>query len=135
MFRLLIATTCLLSAGCSSLARASEETQLVTVQVLDNGSEVAGVDCTLSNTFGSWRMLAPGGVTVRRSADELVVECRKAGASGRLVLVPKMTGKACRSIGKCGGIGFVINDRTGAGYSYPAKAYVELRTKAGNKQP
>ena len=127
MFRFLIVTVCVLSAGCSSPVRADGDTQEVAVQVVDaEDKAVSGAECTLKNNFGSWHVVAPGTVSVRTSKEDLIIQCSKSGASGGRTASAKMTGKPCGSIASCGGIGFVINDRTGAGFAYPGTISVAI---------
>jgi len=106
---------------------AADGMQKISVTVTKGGTKVAAVPCTLTNKFGSWDVTAPGTVTVRRSPDDLVVTCQKEGNASRHALKSKLSGEWCWNVSKCGGFGFVINDRSGAGYEYPDKAVVEVR--------
>lgn len=120
------AALCLVVAAYVSPARAADETQEITVQVTDGGTAVVDVACTLTSKLGSWDLNAPAAISVQRGADTIVVDCNKGGLSGRHVLKPKPVGHWCWNIAKCGGFGFVVNDRTGVGYAYPELAHVEL---------
>lgn len=94
--------------------------------VTEAGKEVAAVSCSLTNKSGSWDVTAPGTAVVRRAPDELVITCQKGGSTARRVLKSTSKGEWCWNVFKCGGIGYVINDRSSS-YEYPEKVTLELR--------
>ncbi len=113
--------------GCATLTDSTQQ-QLELHAILDN-REVWDVGCVLSNDAGRWYVIAPGRVTVTRSAGPLTVECRKQGAGGaRETVVPRydtaaMLGNAVTSAG----LGYYVDRHSGAGFAYPATLTVMLQ--------
>ncbi|MCW0372975.1 hypothetical protein NG831_10540 [Xanthomonas sacchari] len=123
-----IAIALFLIFGPAQVALGSDATQDISISIADNDdSTPRSAQCTASNKFGTKQLVVPGTITVHTSDDDLVIACTSNGYSARETYGAKMTGKACTSILHCGGFGFVINSRTGAGYSYPAKIEIMLR--------
>lgn len=67
-----------LGSGCATST--STETQMVTVSTKASDDQpIDKAKCTLKNDMGTWQMVSPGNVAVRRSAEDLLVECKKDG--------------------------------------------------------
>jgi hypothetical protein len=125
MYRLIIILWLLAMTGCASIA--GEKTQPITVQTIYNNSEVAGIGCTLSNDDGTWFLTSPASVTVHKSTGDLAVDCKKDDMAGHQTLVSKSNGAVWGNIIAGGGIGYLVDRNTGAGFDYPATVTVILR--------
>ncbi|MEQ1774340.1 MAG: hypothetical protein ABL891_11210 [Burkholderiales bacterium] len=105
--------------GCATIT--SSEMQDLSLQTAnDKGEMLKDVKCTLKNDKGNWEFKAPGFVAVRRSAEDLIVECKKEGsADGFLRAVSRAAGGMWGNIIFGGGIGAIIDHSKGTGYNYP----------------
>ncbi len=105
--------------GCATIT--SSEMQDVSLQTAtDKGEALRDVKCTLKNDKGNWEFNAPGFVAVRRSAEDLIVECKKDGiANGFLRAISRAAGGMWGNIIFGGGIGAIIDHSKGTGYNYP----------------
>jgi hypothetical protein len=108
-----------LFGGCSTIT--SSEMQTVTLSTRTQGGDaVDQTKCTLKNDKGSWTATAPGNVMIRRSAEDLNVECKKDGMSdGFLRAISRSAGSMWGNIIFGGGIGAIIDHNKGTGYDYP----------------
>lgn len=120
-----IVTTLLTLTGCASIS--GEKMQPITIQTLHDSREVAGVGCTLSNDAGSWFLTTPGSVTVHKSTGDLAIDCKKDDVFGRQTLVSKSNGAVWGNILLGGGIGYIVDRNTGAGFDYPATTTIVMR--------
>lgn len=85
-----------------------------------NSNNVDGAMCILRNDKGSWEAKSPGFVNITRSADDLVVECKKANYSdGQLKAISRARGNMWGNIIFGGGVGAIIDHSKGTGYAYP----------------
>lgn len=105
--------------GCATIT--SSEMQDVSLQTAsDKGEVIKEVKCTLKNDKGSWEATAPGFIAIRRSAEDLIVECKKEGiADGFLRAISRAAGGMWGNIIFGGGIGAIIDHSKGTGYNYP----------------
>lgn len=108
-----------LLGGCATIT--SNEMQTVTLSARSaNGNAVDQARCTLKNDRGSWSATAPGSIMVRRSAEDLLVECKKDGENdGFLRAISRAAGGMWGNIILGGGIGAIIDHNKGTGYNYP----------------
>jgi len=113
--------------GCATLTDSTQQ-QLELHTIVDN-REVAGVGCVLSNNAGRWFVVAPGRVTIDRSAGALAVDCARPGmGSARDVVDSRFdTGKLMGNVVLSGGLGYLVDRRSGAGFAYPATLTVIMR--------
>lgn len=111
--------------GCASIS--GEKMQPITVQALHDSKEVAGVGCTLTNDAGSWFLTTPGSVTVHKSTGDLAIDCKKDDVFGRQTLVSKSNGAVWGNILIGGGVGYIIDRNTGAGFDYPSTTTIVMR--------
>jgi hypothetical protein len=113
--------------GCATLTDSTQQ-QLELHTIVDN-REVAGVGCVLSNDAGRWFVLAPGRVTIDRSAGALAVDCAREGVGSSRELVGSRfdTGKLMGNVVVSGGLGYLVDRRSGAGFAYPATLTVVMR--------
>jgi len=114
--------------GCASIA--GERLQPITVQTLHENQEVAGIGCTLTNDAGSWFVTSPGSVTVHKSTGDLAISCKKESLAGNQTLVSKSNGAVWGNVLIGGGIGYIVDRNTGAGFDYPATTTVMMRKVA-----
>jgi hypothetical protein len=113
--------------GCATLTDSTQQ-QLELHTIVDN-REVAGVGCVLSNDAGRWFVVAPGRVTIDRSAGALAVDCARQGVgSSREIIDSRFdTGKLMGNVVVSGGLGYLVDRRSGAGFAYPATLTVVMR--------
>ena len=115
-----------LATGCASVS--GSKMQPVTVQSVHENKEVVGVGCTLTNDAGKWFVTTPGTVTVHKSTGDMAVDCAKDGTLiGRDTAVSKANGSVWGNIIVGGGIGYIIDRNTGAGFDYPNTITVVMR--------
>lgn len=107
-------------SGCATLTESSQ--QLVELHAIAANHEVAGVGCVLSNDAGRWFLVAPGRVTIERSSGPLTVDCAREGQGSATELVESRfdTGKLMGNVVVSGGLGYLVDHHSGAGFSYPA---------------
>lgn len=125
----IIAIACLASlafTGCATLT--SNEMQPLTLRTKSaDGKSVEQAKCTLKNDKGAWEMNSPGTVSVRRSAEDLIVECKKEGvADGFLRAISRAAGGMWGNIIIGGGVGAIIDHSKGTGYNYPDDLPVKM---------
>ncbi|MBI3571046.1 MAG: hypothetical protein HY082_08085 [Gammaproteobacteria bacterium] len=115
-----------LTSGCATIT--STEMQPVTVTTHSaEGQPVEQVACSLKNDVGSWSVTSPGVVSVKRSAEDLMVECKKEGSSnGFARAVSRAAGGMWGNILFGGGIGAIIDHNKGVGYDYPNDMIVKM---------
>jgi hypothetical protein len=118
--------------GCASIS--GERMQPITVKTVHDNVEIAGVGCTLTNDAGSWFVTSPGSITVHKSTGDLAVDCKKDTFAGNQTLVSKSNGAVWGNVLIGGGIGYIVDRNTGAGFDYPASTTVMLR-KIGDTSP
>ena len=111
--------------GCASVT--GSKLQPVLVQTIQDNKELAGAGCTLTNDAGKWFVNTPGSVTIHKSTGDLAVDCSKDGMNGHENVVSKANGNAWGNILIGGGIGYIVDRNTGAGFDYPNTIVVGLR--------
>lgn len=120
---LILVTT---STGCASVT--GSKLQPVSVQTIHENKEIAGIGCTLTNDAGKWFVTSPGSVTIHKSTGDLAVDCSKDNnVVGHETVVSKSNGAVWGNIIAGGGIGYIIDRNTGAGFDYPNSITVMLR--------
>lgn len=115
------------SAGCASLNESTEQTVLV--QTLLDHRQVGGVGCVLYNDAGKWFVTTPGRVTLRKSASPLRIDCKKEGTGWAYERVdPKPNGNLWGNLILTAGVGYFVDQSTGAGYDFPSTLTVMMRS-------
>ena len=108
----------LLLTGCASIVNG--QNQSVSVVTRNQGTEVQGAKCSLTNDKGVWYVSSPGSVAVHRSFGELAVSCAMTGLpDGTAAVKSSTTGAVFGNILAGGVIGAGIDVATGAAYNYP----------------
>lgn len=106
--------------GCASITM--EEMQGVRVDTFTkDGTPVSGAACRLANNFNPVEIKSGESGRVRRSAEDLVVNCKANGqpdANG--TAISRINGGMVGNIIFGGAIGALIDHSNGKGYSYPA---------------
>ncbi len=126
MERLIVVAALLSVTGCASVT--GSKLQPVSVQTVLENKEVTGIGCTLTNDAGKWFVTSPGSVTINKSTGDLAVDCRKDDALvGNAIVVSKGNGSVWGNILIGGGIGYIVDRQTGAGFDYPPNITVMLR--------
>ena len=113
-------------SGCATIT--GNEGQSLSVSALTaDGKPVDKAECALENDKGRWTTATPNFVTVRRSAEDLTVVCKKPGmVDGILKAVSRAAGSMYGNIIFGGGIGALIDHNKGTGYNYPDQLPVKM---------
>lgn len=115
-----------IASGCASITSSELQTVSLAAKTTE-GTPVDKAECTLKNDKGEWRAKAPAQVEVRRSAEDLVVTCKKEGfVDGLLRAVSRAAGGMWGNIIFGGGIGAIIDHNKGTGYDYPNNLPVRM---------
>lgn len=116
----------LLSSGCATITSDAMQTVSVNTKTKD-GQAVDKAKCLLKNDKGSWQVESPGLVAVHRSAEDLMIECKKEGLEdGFLRAISRASGGMFGNILFGGGIGAIIDHSKGTGYNYPNDMPVKM---------
>jgi len=112
--------------GCATIT--SEEYQAVTLTAkTKDGQRVADAKCSMKNDKGAWDSNAPGNPKVHRSAEDLIVECKKDGhQDGFLRAISRAANGMWGNIIFGGGVGAIIDHNKGTGYDYPVELPVVM---------
>lgn len=113
-------------SGCATITSTEMQTVALSTKSGD-GQAVEQAKCTLKNDKGSWEMVTPGFVSVHRSSEDLIVECKKDGSEdGLLRAISRAAGGMFGNIIFGGGIGALIDHNKGTGYDYPNTLPVKM---------
>jgi hypothetical protein len=129
MPRISILFTLLILAGCASVA--GQKKQAIVVQTVHDNVEIANIACTLTNDAGSWYLTTPGSAMVHKSTGDLVIDCKNQNFHGNQTIVSKSNNVVWGNVLMGGGVGYIVDRKTGAGFDYPASTTISLR-KTGN---
>jgi hypothetical protein len=133
--RLLALLGCALGAGCASVSGGNTQKMYVQAQAQD-GTPVAGADCSLSNDKGTWRIQSPGDTSITRSNKRMEVKCDKSPLPQGVVSVESATRGAMFGNLIVGGVvGAVIDHSSGAAYEYPEMIKVVMGRHIAMDQP
>jgi hypothetical protein len=120
-----VVAACFMFTGCASIV--SGQNQSLSVTTKNKGADMAGAKCSLVNDKGSWYVTTPGSVTVRRSYNDLAVNCALDGVDPGSSMVKSSTkGMAFGNILFGGVIGAGVDMSTGAAYDYPEIIIVDM---------
>ncbi|MBI1175464.1 MAG: hypothetical protein GC139_09405 [Sideroxydans sp.] len=112
--------------GCASLTSERTQPLAITTHSAD-GKLVTHAKCSLTNDKGSWEVETPGDITVHRSAEDLIIDCKKDGMPDGLARgISRASGGMWGNIVFGGGIGAVIDHSNGSGYNYPDDISVSM---------
>jgi len=125
---LLVAVVMVITSGCASITGTTIQSISVQTRAQD-GKEVSGSACELTNSKGKWFITSPGSVTVTRSNDDMQVLCNKPGLEpGRASVVSAIKGSMFGNIIFGGGIGAIIDHNNGSAYEYPSFIQIMMGT-------
>lgn len=115
-----------LSTGCASIVGGHNQSVSVEART-DVGAPLNGANCKLANDKGTWFVTTPGSTMVRRSFNDMAVECSKEPHSPGLVTVQSNTkAMAFGNIIFGGLIGVGVDMASGAAYDYPPLITVQM---------
>jgi hypothetical protein len=115
-----------LAQGCATITSTEMQPVSLTTEGAD-GAKLEKASCTLRNDKGSWTVESPGFVPVHRSAEDLLVECKKDGQpDGILRAVSRAAVGMFGNIIFGGLIGAAIDHNKGTGYNYPSRLPVRM---------
>jgi hypothetical protein len=120
--------------GCATVSE-SHQQQLMVRTIQDN-REIGGAGCVLTNDAGRWFVMAPGHVTITKSAGNLFVDCKKGTVSAgqeRFASRPNTTATIGNAV-TTAGLGYLMDRKTGAGFDYPETLTI-LMKGTGRPQP
>ena len=124
--RALVCVASFAFSGCATLTSSEMQTVSLNTKTVD-GQAVDKAKCMLRNDRGSWEATSPGTVSVRRSDEDLIVECKKEGvADGILRAISRAAGSMFGNIIFGGGVGAIIDHSKGTGYNYPNDLPVKM---------
>jgi len=113
-------------SGCATITSTEMQPVTVAAHTVD-GEAVEKCECSLKNDVGSWKVTTPGIVSVKRSAEDLMIECKKEGSpDGFARAVSRAAGGMWGNIIFGGGIGAIIDHNKGTGYDYPNDIIVKM---------
>ncbi|MFH2134836.1 MAG: hypothetical protein ABII81_06600 [Pseudomonadota bacterium] len=115
---------CLGLSACASMTSGTQQT--FTVQTHQGDVERTGIACDLQNDAGRWTLNSPASVTVHKSAEKLVVECKGAQVLGKVSVESTANAAYASNFLFLFGIGYWFDKLTGAGFDYPDKVIVRL---------
>jgi hypothetical protein len=93
----------------------------------EKGLGLEKAKCSLRNDKGSWDAESPTFIYIRRSSEDLLVECKKEGyPNGSLRTISRAAGGMFGNIIFGGGIGAIIDHSKGTGYNYPNTLLVKM---------
>ena len=110
--------------GCATIA--SDRTQPITLKTTCNGEIISDATCELNNSKGSYVVKSPGTIQVNKSFGDMSIVCKKGDASGSVVIKSSSSGMTWANILAGGGIGALVDMKTGAGYNYQNSVLVNL---------
>ena len=110
--------------GCASVTGSKEQQTAITATC--DGVQVSGATCTVTNDKGSWTTKTPGSVNLTKSYEDISVKCTFADSQGAAVMSSKSNGGVWANILLGGGIGYLVDRNTGAGFNYPTSITVPL---------
>jgi hypothetical protein len=121
-----------LATGCATITGGTH--QSVSVKTQKDAVDVAGADCVLSNSKGTYKVTTPASVNVHRAKDDLSIKCTKDGETDIVTTVKSSTRKGAFIAGNLIMFGVVggglitgpIDHATGAQYAYPDNIIVSF---------
>jgi hypothetical protein len=115
--------------GCATLFGSAE--QSVTLQTVLDHQQVSGIGCVLSNDKGRWFVTSPGRVTVQKSTQPLVVDCRREDVWAYDQIEAHQNASKWGNIIFTLGAGQIVDRQTGAGFDLPSTLTVILQRGEG----
>lgn len=120
----LVLLNLVLLSGCASIA--GDKSQPVTIRTTCDGEELSGATCNLINSKGSYVLKTPGTVSVNKSFGDMTIDCKKGDSAGAVAVKSSSSGLTWGNIILGGGIGALVDMKTGAGYNYQNSIVVNM---------
>ena len=116
--------SCILLTSCASTMSGSSQNITVT-------SNVQGATCTLANDKGTWSLTTPGSAVITSSRVNLALTCVKDGYVNGVASLPSKHKDSTiwGNVILGGGVGYIIDRKTGAAFIYPQQVTVNLAKK------
>jgi len=125
----LLLAACSAITGCASIV--SGTSQVVSVETRKNDAPVAGANCKLVNSKGTYYVTTPGTVTIHRAYGDLTVRCDKEELDAGFATVKSTTKPmAFGNVLFGGAIGVAVDTSSGAAYDYPEVIMVRMGTNS-----
>jgi hypothetical protein len=126
---------CVLATGCATVTGGT--TQSVSVKTQKDSTEVAGANCVLTNSGGSYKVVTPGKVAVHREKDDLTVQCTKDGETSQVAKVESSYRKGAIAgdiawLGVLSVVSYGIDRASGSVFTYPDDVLVTFGEPSGN---
>jgi len=117
--RMAMAAAALATVGCASIV--NDTTHPMKVETLtEQGTAVAGAECTMTNDYGSFNVKSGGTSPIRRSGQDLDVVCKHPeNPDARARVISRANAGLAGNIIFGGGIGAIIDHSKGTAYTYP----------------
>jgi hypothetical protein len=112
--------------GCASVFGGFSET--VSVKATSDGADIAGAQCALSNSRGTWHVTTPALVTVHTSFDDLDIQCTYAAYVSNVGHVPASRRALVHGNVLLPGslIATAVDIGSGSAFDYPSPIVVKL---------
>jgi hypothetical protein len=122
-----------LTTGCATVTGGTS--QNVTVKTQKQSTDVAGADCVLTNSKGTYKVVTPATVAVHRAKDDLSVNCTKDGETTASTAVKSSmrTGAIVGDIAWLGVLSVVsygVDRANGSVFAYPDNITVSFDAPA-----
>ena len=124
ILRVLTLLAMVVLTGCASVT--GSKLQPVSVSTTCDSVPVNEASCTLINDKGSWFVKTPGSVTINKAYGDISVECKKDDMKGSMTFKSSSEGAVCGNIIAGGGIGYLVDANTGAGFAYPNSMSINM---------
>jgi phosphoketolase len=80
----------------------------------------------MTNDKGKWSVVTPGSAEVQKSYEDLLVTCTNASSTGTGSFQSRNNNNVWGNLLIGGGIGYVIDSSSGAGFNYPEAVTIVL---------
>ena len=117
-----------LSTGCATVVKGND--QAISISTLGCKAESQGdIQCHIKNKDNDIRVKAPGTVNVKKSSNDLAINCESANGAAKGNTVVSSTYEAM-NVGNVilgGGIGLIVDAASGAMWKFPAAVQIPMR--------
>jgi hypothetical protein len=127
-----------LATGCATITGGTH--QDVSVRTQKDSVDVAGANCVLTNSEGTWTVTTPGKANVHRARGDLSVTCTKPGESDAVATVSSKTraGAVAGDVAWLGVLSVVtygVDRANGSVFTYPDDITVSFGGQAQSQSP
>lgn len=108
-------------SGCASIVKGSSQNIAISTP------PTTGASCTLTNPRGTWTVVSPGSVEVKRSKENIEINCKKDGFTDAKNFIPSgFQGWTAGNLLIGGIIGLGVDSATGSINDYPSAFAVQM---------